>query len=75
MTGSTQFNATIDAIVRKGFSVTRMDEGDEEIGEGPTCYMSKRTRTGLSLAMVEQVSAHDILVNGETLSEFLDGLS
>lgn len=70
MTGSTQFNATIDSLVRKGFTVARLTPAQD--GEGPVCYMTWKRKSRTLLAQVEQVSDHDILVNGETLSEFID---
>ena len=72
MTGSTQFNATIDKLSRLGFVVNRITPGDAEIGEGPTAYMTRVKGSQRLQAQVDEVSPHDILVNGETLSEFED---
>lgn len=74
MTGSTQFNATIDALVRKGFEVERITPAREETGDGNTAYLNRRHSMGMTVAMVEEISPHDIMVNGETLSVYLDSL-
>lgn len=74
MTGSTQFNATIDALTRKGFQVERITEAKEETGDGNTAYMNRRHSRGMNVAVIEEVSPHDILVNGDTLSVYLDGI-